>query len=327
MKKNLVIFVSDALRYDFLPHSIAENGEVITTLAPSLATPISFASLATAKSPLNHNVSNFVDPLDSSLPTIFDFFPNVCFYDHPNSAVSNYIFKRIPAGIELTEIKEPFIWMERMMDTHSPYGKMGHGGKLPSKWKKFGWGRGRGGDYFEIVRKYGSLLEEYKKGVKRVEEHFWRHISELKQRNILEDTLIVFTSDHGELLGEKRFFRRRYGHTFPACIELVKIPTVFFDISLKEDFMRTIDIVPTCLDILNKLPKDEKFDGVSIRKEGPDRGISLLNSPYMKYLSKWQYEEGQLHLKNRFKISMQTLLIEVVYQLAKLLDFSQGFFF
>ncbi|MCJ7450363.1 MAG: hypothetical protein MUP58_01340 [Candidatus Nanohaloarchaeota archaeon QJJ-9] len=65
--KNIVVFVSDSLRYDFFPEELAEESEsgIIPTLAPSLHTPTSFASLFTGLSPENHNVRGFIEELDS----------------------------------------------------------------------------------------------------------------------------------------------------------------------------------------------------------------------------------------------------------------------
>jgi len=85
MKKNIFIFVADALRYDHLPESIASQGTVLKTLAPSLHTPVSFPSIITGRrSPENHNVRNFNTILNPEYETIFDRFERErsSYYDH-----------------------------------------------------------------------------------------------------------------------------------------------------------------------------------------------------------------------------------------------------
>ncbi|MDY6765866.1 MAG: hypothetical protein SVW77_00705, partial [Candidatus Nanohaloarchaea archaeon] len=74
--KNIVVLVADALRYDSVPERVRREFQsgVIPTLAPSLHTPTSFASLFTARSPEHHNVRGFIQDLDPSLPTAFDRF-------------------------------------------------------------------------------------------------------------------------------------------------------------------------------------------------------------------------------------------------------------
>lgn len=308
IKKNLAIFVFDALRYDFLPLSIRSHDTVVPTLTPSLMTPTSFASLVTGRNPQNHNVNSFSSILNPSLPTVFDFFENPCYYDHPMAAMSRYVFKNYPNEIELTEIREPFVWIERIMETHTPYGEIRHGNEHDPKWKDL--------SYVQFVKKHSDLLTEYKKGVKRAEEHFWRHIKELKERNILDDTLVVVTSDHGESLGEKRLFMNDlHEHTFPACVELVKVPTVFFDLDLDVEFMRTIDIVPTCLDILDRNFQKKKWDGVSVRRVKPNGGVNLLELPFLKYLSKWRNEKGEFILENKLEVLLKTLIVKYLDKL------------
>jgi hypothetical protein len=80
----------------------------------------------------------------------------------------------------------------------------------------------------------------------------------------LEDTLVIFTSDHGELLGE----HGETLHVAPACPELVYVPTVFihpklsessFQIDATSDIIEHVDIVQTALSLL---------DGVKMRTMG-----------------------------------------------------------
>lgn len=49
--KNIMIFVSDALRWDYLPQSVARRGITFKTIASSLFTASSFPSMVTGLYP------------------------------------------------------------------------------------------------------------------------------------------------------------------------------------------------------------------------------------------------------------------------------------
>ena len=106
--------------------------------------------------------------------------------------------------------------MERGNNTHSPYS--GEFESLKAYYED------RGNDIEQIKR-------DYRNAVERTRNQFEKRITELEDRGILEETLVVFTSDHGELLGE-------YGeldHGAPICPELAYVPTVFIHPGLSEE--------------------------------------------------------------------------------------------
>jgi len=301
--KNLFIFVADALRYDYTPKSIVKAGTLVPTLAPSLYTPPSFASLVTSLNPHNHNVRKISDTMNPKLNTVFDLFKNGGYYDHPDDVMSKIVFKHLPKARELKETKEPFVVVERAMETHAPYGKVKHGNEL-ARLKLVG------GEYFNKMSKEGRIKREYRKGAKRVEKHFWMHLKELKEKGIFDRTLIVFTSDHGEMLGERYLFKKVYAHLFPPCKQLVKVPTVFLNQDLDIEFMRTIDIVPTCLGLMKK--RVFKCDGVDVRNKKINKGLNFIQSPLgiesLSLNSLWRFSDGDIHLMNNAEIYTKSLI-------------------
>jgi len=86
----------------------------------------------------------------------------------------------------------------------------------------------------------------------------------LDEKGILDDTLIIITSDHGEQLGQHGL----YGHA-GLHESVVKIPLIMrFPDKLPEGlrvkgYAQQVDIVPTILD-LTSIKTDYKFDGVSL---------------------------------------------------------------
>ncbi len=186
------------------------------------------------------------------------------------------VFRSYNSEIELQDIDEPFFYVERAMDTHWPYGKISHGNEMP-----------------EDSEQEGSLPERYQKGIKSTEEHFWRHVRELKDRGIFDETLVVFTSDHGELLEEEHFGLQWDGHNKPMVRDLVVVPTVFLNAELSSKRARTIDIVPTALSMTDR---DLIGDGIDLNEREPDSGYTMLQvqtKPLVTTGCTWNWEKEE----------------------------------
>ena len=268
--RNIFIFVCDSLRWDYTPTRIIQKGITFKTIASSLYTAPSFASIISGVYPPRHGVDTWEDILPNNkrgLLTIDGY--NISLWcettwidQAPNESSIHQILGN-PPGISLEEIFTPFIYIEDDKGGHCPYG-------LP--FEEFGGG-GCPKFYKEYAKKgREALIKQYKEGIRQSIQRFEKRLEILKKRGIIDNTLVIFTSDHGELLGE---YGGLTGHGRPACPELVYVPTIFIHPSLKtkeikEGVMRHVDLYPTIAGILNiKVPY--KTDGVN-----------LLNQPYPK---------------------------------------------
>lgn len=76
-------------------------------------------------------------------------------------------------------------------------------------------------------------------------------LSAVSAHNIYEDSLIIFMSDHGEMLGSHGFFHKGAA----LCDELVKIPLIIKypsnenQNSINQDLISNVDILPTIIDL------------------------------------------------------------------------------
>ncbi|MFB6143980.1 MAG: sulfatase-like hydrolase/transferase [Candidatus Nanohaloarchaea archaeon] len=294
-KENIFIFVADSLRYDYTPESIKSEGTLLRGLAPSLHTPVSFPSLIISKDPRNHSVRGFEDEMSPALDTLFDYFENGSFYDNEIDPIRNQVLKNTPRPKELKEIEPPFAYVERAMDTHIPYGDMGHGNELQTH---------RDEKSETSVEKSRDLKNDYKKGVNSVENHFWSHVETLEERGLREDTLIIFTSDHGEMLGERVNGKRRYAHVHPMARELIEVPIVFLDAEIDKKQMRLIDVSETCLQITKN--QSLQSDGKDIREESVKEGTTVVNG-YVSYENKWKFAEGRWEPDSYLKLKKDIL--------------------
>ncbi|MFW5927966.1 MAG: hypothetical protein ACOCSL_02095, partial [Thermoplasmatota archaeon] len=117
--KNIYIFVSDALRWDYTPQNFREKGLCFKTVAAGVHTPVSVPTILTGLNPNNHGFFKLSeDTLSKSFYTLLD----VDGYD------TCYPGKRIyPMWEEnkrgLDEMEPPFIYIEHDHGGHSPYGR------------------------------------------------------------------------------------------------------------------------------------------------------------------------------------------------------------
>jgi hypothetical protein len=310
--KNIVIFVSDSLRWDFVPSSILKMGTSIKTIASSLYTAPSFASMICGLYPIKTGVSSWGDILPSHLDGLLNLenfnsslWCETTWTDLPAWQSDIHKILRNPKGISLKDIEEPFIYIEDDKGGHCPYG---------IEFNKYS-------TFEEFFTEYGKkgkneLVKQYQKGVIQSEKNFKTRLKTLSDRGLNENTLIIFTSDHGELLGE---YGGLVGHGRPSCPELVYVPTVFIHPSLNrqiipDKIIRHVDFFPTILSILNK-KINYPLDGIDLTYYNfPTSGLNFLMSGYFKNknnfmqkmiyksASMWDYNGGYvLHYLEREK--------------------------
>lgn len=113
-----------------------------------------------------------------------------------------------------------------------------------------------------------SVIPAYMALVKQIDDHVGRLVQYLLEHGRLDDTLIVFTSDHGDYLGdhwlgEKELFLE----------ESARIPMIVYDPDEAADATRgtaderlveAIDVLPTCLDALGGDLRPHRLEGRSL---------------------------------------------------------------
>ncbi|HEX5023972.1 MAG TPA: sulfatase-like hydrolase/transferase, partial [Agriterribacter sp.] len=110
----------------------------------------------------------------------------------------------------------------------------------------------------EIWAKYLGL-------VKLLDDEVGRVISALKEEGLYDKAIIVFTADHGEMLGSHSLWQKMCMYEESAKVPLiVKLPKGFQS-SVKESdaLVSLVDVLPTLLEY-NGLPVPPKLDGRSL---------------------------------------------------------------
>ena len=192
-----------------------------------------------------------------------------------------YFAKKALEGLKARDTKKPLLLNAMFLAPHPPL-------QIPEPWyQKVGAGE------FELPENVGiyypkqSPLQMYNLtgivGARYDREHWkeaWRvylglvemldHcvgqiIDELKRQNIYDESLILFTSDHGEMLGSHGLFQKMCMYEESARVPLyMKFPKEF-EVSQKEinQVVNHIDVLPTLCEYLN-LKSGSGMDGVSL---------------------------------------------------------------
>lgn len=141
-------------------------------------------------------------------------------------------------------------------------------------------------DSENIITNYNRIQNQYKykdwgidKNLERTQKAFYyacisfvdyqisRTIDALKKRGIYDNTMIIFTSDHGELLGDYDCFGKRSMVDSACRVPLIiKYPNSI-NKNVITDAVSTIDVYKTIIDIADIKTNSATLDGISLAGE------------------------------------------------------------
>jgi arylsulfatase A-like enzyme len=113
-----------------------------------------------------------------------------------------------------------------------------------------------------------TVLTGYMGLVKQIDDHMGRLFRFLEQSGRLKDTMIVFTSDHGDYLGDHWLGEKELFHE-----QSVRVPLIVYDPDPSADrtrgtverrFVEAIDLLPTFLDAVEAKASRHRLEGRSI---------------------------------------------------------------
>jgi arylsulfatase A-like enzyme len=111
-----------------------------------------------------------------------------------------------------------------------------------------------------VIPTYMGLIEQ-------IDTHLGRLFAALRESGRWNDTLIVFTSDHGDFLGDHWLGEKELFYE-----ESLRIPMIVRDPSaqadatrgtIRDEMIESIDLIPTFLDILGQRTQDSRLEGSS----------------------------------------------------------------
>lgn len=109
-----------------------------------------------------------------------------------------------------------------------------------------------------------------------VDFHIGRLIEHIEKSGLADNTLIIFTSDHGEEFMEHGWL----GHTRTLYDELIRIPMFFYlPGTLSPGIVKTpvsqIDILPTLMSMFNEPHRSKTWEGISLKQYLEGGGSAL----------------------------------------------------
>ena len=129
-----------------------------------------------------------------------------------------------------------------------------------------------------------KVIPAYMGLIKQIDDQMGRLFNHLEERGIADQTMIIFTSDHGDYLGDHWLGEKELFHD-----ESVRVPLIIHDPSpsadatrgtVNNDLVEAIDIAPTLLDLYGGAAVPHILDGHSLmdsltgkRKSDPRRYV------------------------------------------------------
>lgn len=115
----------------------------------------------------------------------------------------------------------------------------------------------------ETARARGS----YYGSIHFIDHQIGRLINYMKRNGLYDDTIVIFTSDHGDMLGDHNLWRKTYAYEGSSHIPMIiKLPDDFEAKEIMESSDKPVslyDIMPTILDVLDiNIPSE--VDGQSM---------------------------------------------------------------
>ncbi|MBS1815221.1 MAG: sulfatase [Acidobacteria bacterium] len=127
-----------------------------------------------------------------------------------------------------------------------------------------------------------GMAKDYYAGLVACDDNIGRIFSYLEKKNILDDTAILHTSDHGYFLGEWRMFDKRSMHEPSIRVPMmVRYPARIPAGTVRDEMILDVDIAPTFLDLAG-LPIPKHIQGKSI--------LPLAQKSDPEFRKEWYYE-------------------------------------
>lgn len=110
------------------------------------------------------------------------------------------------------------------------------------------------------------IINTYDAEIRSMDNSFSFLVNFLREHNLYDKTLIIFTSDHGEEFGEHGMMGWHGTTLFDEVLHsplIIKFPNSTFSSTVVNRQVRSIDILPTLLDALD-IYSEEIFEGTSL---------------------------------------------------------------
>jgi len=174
-------------------------------------------------------------------------------------------------------------------------------------------------------RQFRGMMEYYYALITHLESRVWRRIGVLEEQNMSDNTIVVFMSDHGELLGDHGYTEKCLMYEASVRVPcLLSWPRVLPTGLRVTTPLAGVDLMPTLLDLAGEVPP-EKIDGRSVadailngRQPEPQPIFAEIASQEAVYWGSTEREQFAAHVMNfdgRWKYIRNRFDIDELYDL------------
>ncbi len=154
--------------------------------------------------------------------------------------------------------------------------------------------------------KFQRYMRDYMKTVKSLDDNVGRVLDYLKEKGLLDNTLVVYTSDQGFYMGEHGWFDKRFMYEESMHTPLImRLPEGFNRRGDITELVQNIDYAPTFLELAGaKVPED--MHGVSLlpllKGEHPANWRNALYYHFYEYPAEHMVKRHYGIRTNRYKL-------------------------
>lgn len=127
-------------------------------------------------------------------------------------------------------------------------------------------------------KSWKKLIARYNGACTLIDKYTGKIFDSLKENGLWDNTIVIFTSDHGDMMGDFKLCQKSTSHDSSCRVPLiVRIPGVSDKKLLIDEPVSTIDLVPTILEAMGEI-YNGKLDGKSLMpklmgKKDEDRDV------------------------------------------------------
>ena len=192
-------------------------------------------------------------------------------------------FLSIPDPHGPNNVREPYGSMYKDMHFKLPKSAVAAVRKDPAMavWSEYDHGSvllDEADDYLKAYENgnfYQNAMQQYYGMVKNIDHNVGKLLSFLKGAKIDDETIVVFTSDHGDLLGEHGKMNKGLPYQTSAGVPFIlRYPEKVSPGKVIHSAHSSIDVFPTILNLMNVDIDDDKLEGV----DGKDFTLDLMET-------------------------------------------------
>lgn len=153
---------------------------------------------------------------------------------------------------------------------------------------------------FEDEAKHRDLVARYWGLVSLVDKHVGKILDKLEALGLDDNTIVVYTSDHGNMLGAHHLMYKTVMYEESSHVPfLMRVPQIGREQKIIEENVSQIDIVPTVLELMN-IKRDEHLQGNSLvpvmlgEKPDEDHVFIEWNPPLDYYIERKKKKGSEL---------------------------------